>query len=244
MKQYGLIGFPLSHSFSPGYFANKFEKEGIQDASYEAFPIERIELLSSLLKEKSPLGLNVTIPYKEQVIPLLDDIDDLAKRVGAVNTLLYKDGKLKGYNSDVIGFGNSLQPLLKPNHTKALILGTGGAAKAVQVALEELGISYQYVSRQSNENVITYNDIDEELLNEYHLIIHTTPLGMYPNTDAKPDLPYDILTSDHLLFDLVYNPEKTAFLLEGEQRGAQIKNGLEMLHLQAEASWEIWQENH
>lgn len=237
---YGLIGYPLSHSFSPDYFRKKFAREGI-DAVYRLFPLASINELPNLLNEHPSIsGLNVTIPYKEQVIPFLDDIDDAAKAVGAVNCIKIDNGKLKGYNTDVIGFKQSLTPLLQTHHNKALILGTGGAAKAVAYVLSKLNIGYSLVSRSGKEGSIAYSDITDLTIKEHPLIINTTPLGMHPNADTSPDLPYSAIGQKHLVYDLVYNPEETLFLKGGKAQGATTKNGYEMLVLQAEASWDIW----
>ena len=242
MKQFGLIGYPLSHSFSKGYFAEKFAKENIVDCKYDVFPLEKIEDFVELCNDKKNLiGLNVTIPYKEKIIPFLDELDETAANIGAVNTIKFSNGKKIGYNSDAYGFEMSLKPFLKPYHKQALILGTGGASKAVEYVLRKLGISFQYVSRTKSEKTISY----EELLTNYDLrlttlIINTTPIGMYPNIDTAPDIPYKVITDKHLLYDLIYNPEETLFLKKGKQRGAGTKNGLEMLYLQAERSWQIW----
>ncbi len=239
--QYGLIGYPLSHSFSPAYFNNKFASEKI-DARYDAYAIPIIDELATLLKEHPLLkGLNVTIPYKEQVVPLLHDIDTAARDIGAVNCIDIRDGRLIGYNTDYIGFVESLRPLLQAQHTHALVLGTGGAAKAVIYALKQLGIEYKIVSRTGGD--MQYADVDEQVLKQYKLIINTTPLGMYPEIDKAPDIPYQYLGEEHLLYDLVYNPEETLFLQKGRQQGATIKNGYEMLILQAEAAWQIWNTN-
>lgn len=238
---YGLIGYPLSHSFSPAYFNNKFATENI-DARYDAYAIPSVEDLKTLLQEHPQLkGLNVTIPYKEQVLPLLYETDAAAREIGAVNCIKIEVGKLIGYNTDHIGFAESLKPLLQPQHTHALILGTGGAAKAVMYALLQLGIEYKIVSRTGGD--MQYADVDEEIMDKYRLIINTTPLGMYPATDTAPEIPYQYLTKEHLLYDLVYNPEETLFLQKGKQQGATIKNGYEMLILQAEVSWQIWNTN-
>lgn len=237
---YGLIGYPLSHSFSPDYFRKKFAREGI-DAVYRLFPLASINELPNLLNEHPSIsGLNVTIPYKEQVIPFLDDIDDAAKAVGAVNCIKIDNGKLKGYNTDVIGFKQSLTPLLQTHHNNALILGTGGAAKAVEYVLSKLNISYSLVSSSGKEGSIAYSDITDLTIKEHPLIINTTPLGMHPNTDTSPDLPYSAIGQKHLVYDLIYNPEETSFLKKGKAQGATTKNGYEMLVLQAEASWDIW----
>ncbi len=241
MRQFGLIGYPLSHSFSKGYFAQKFKKENITDAQYDTFPLENIHLIEQLFNQKSNLfGLNVTIPYKQQVIPFLDSLEEAAAKIGAVNTIKFIDGKKIGYNSDVYGFEMSLKPLLKKHHNFALILGTGGASKAVEYVLEQLNINFQYVSRTKSEQTITYHEIDEHLMKKATVIINTSPIGMYPNIDIAPEIPYQFISEQHLLYDLVYNPEVTLFLKNGIEKGAKTKNGLEMLHLQAERSWEIW----
>ena len=246
MKKYGLLGYPLGHSFSKNYFNQKFEAEKI-DAEYLNFEIPDIKEIKSVIKENPELnGLNVTIPYKQQDIPYLDDLDDDARLIGAVNVIKFSKGlfgkvKLKGYNSDIIGFKQSIEPLLKDHHRKALILGTGGASKAVFHGLKQLGIAATFVSRQSKEYCITYEEITEKIMEQYHVIVNTTPLGMYPNVNACPNIPYELLTSDHLLYDLLYNPDETLFMQKGKERGAVVKNGLEMLLLQAFAAWEIWQ---
>lgn len=241
MKQYGLIGYPLSHSFSKGFFGEKFEKEHITGCSYDNFPIPGINEFPALLEQHPQLqGLNVTIPYKEAVIPFLDELSDAAARIRAVNCIHFRDGKKKGYNTDVIGFSKSLQPLLRPHHQQALVLGTGGAAKAIMYALEQLGITYTVVSRQAANGAVSYESLTKEILDTHTLIVNTTPLGMYPKVDTFPEIPYQYLSSQHLLYDLVYNPAETAFLQKGAAQGAAIKNGHEMLILQAEASWEIW----
>lgn len=241
MKQYGLIGYPLTHSFSKGFFSEKFEREKITDATYDVFPLQRIELFKELCeREKNLAGLNVTIPYKEQIIPYLDELDEEAKAIGAVNTIKFTSGKRIGYNSDCFGFEKSILPLLKPHHTAALILGTGGASKAVEYVLHKLGIPFQFVSRHKSKSTITYQELDTVVVQYSTLIINCSPVGMYPHTDEVPDIPYEALTEKHLLYDLIYNPEETHFLKKGRQMGAQTKNGLEMLYLQAERSWEIW----
>ncbi|MBW8684243.1 shikimate dehydrogenase family protein [Chitinophaga rhizophila] len=241
MKVYGLIGYPLSHSFSKGFFAEKFAREGIKECIYESFPIPAIDELSTLMAQQPQLqGLNVTIPYKEVVIPYLDELSPAAAQIKAVNCIHFKDGRRIGYNTDAIGFKRSLEPLLTPHHNKALVLGTGGAAKAVQFVLESLHIPYQLVSRQASDSTISYEQLDAPTMASHTLIINTTPLGMYPNVDAAPAIPYDLLTERHLLYDLIYNPVVTTFLQKGADKGATIKNGHEMLILQAEASWEIW----
>lgn len=241
MRVYGLIGYPLSHSFSQTYFRQKFEREGIEGVDYFNFPLEEVGNLQSFIDLHAGLyGLNVTIPHKESIIPLLDQIDPVAQAVGAVNTIDLKTGERIGYNTDVIGFRESLQPLLRGQHTQALVLGTGGASKAVCYVLKELGISYQLVSRTKSENTITYDEVDGEVMHAHPLIINTTPLGTFPDVLDKPALPYHFLNPTFLLYDLVYNPPVTAFMQEGLKKDCTVKNGQEMLELQAEAAWEIW----
>lgn len=242
MRRYGLIGYPLSHSFSKRFFEDKFQREGISDCAYELFPIASIDELSQLLLTHADLkGLNVTIPYKQLVLPYLSDISHLPERLLACNCIKIENGKLTGYNTDVIGFENSFKPLLQSHHTKALLLGSGGAAAAVAYVLRKLGIEYNIVSRTAgNGNALTYAQVDESIVASHPIIINTTPLGQYPNVDAAPPLPYHALTAKHYLFDLLYNPAKTLFLQRGEERGAAVKNGEEMLVIQAEESWRIW----
>lgn len=246
VRQYGLIGYPLGHSFSQKFFMEKFADEHITDASYVNFPIERIGLLPGLIKEHPSLvGLNCTIPYKMEVMSYLDDLDPAAEQVGAVNTIkiLRENGKTKliGYNTDVYGFEESLKPFLTTKHNKALVFGTGGAAKAVVYVLDRLQIPYLYVSRTGNSvNSISYQVLKPAHIKTHPLLINTTPLGMFPHTDQAPLIPYEALTEDHYLFDLVYNPPITEFLYHGMQHESVVKNGLEMLHLQAERAWEIW----
>ncbi len=244
IRQFGIIGYPLSHSFSPGYFANKFKEEGLDNCQYDAFPLPSIEMLQQLLKDKPNLeGLNVTIPYKSAVIPFLDSLSAEAKAVGAVNVIKVLDGQLIGLNSDVYGFEQSLRNFLPDNIAEgfqALVLGTGGAAKAVQYVLHKMGIPHLLVSRQPNAKCIDYQSIIAELLHSHPLIINTTPLGMAPQVDTFPPLPYEQLTPAHYLYDLVYNPAKTKFLTLGELHGCKVLNGLPMLYLQAEKAWEIW----
>ena len=245
MKKYGLIGYPLKHSFSSRFFADKFRDENI-DAIYNNYEIDNIEKLISIISSDTDLnGLNVTIPYKEQVIQFLDEIDDTAREIGAINVIKIKRDNdsisLKGYNSDVIGFQNSIIPILdKEVHKKALILGTGGAAKAVFFGLKALGIDAKYVSRSKKDNSLTYEEISNDILEEYKVIVNASPLGTFPDIDQCPDIPYNLLTSDHLLYDLVYNPPITKFLALGKEQGARTKNGYEMLELQALAAWDIW----
>ncbi|GAB4328325.1 MAG: shikimate dehydrogenase [Flammeovirgaceae bacterium] len=240
---YGLIGKTLSHSFSKRYFTEKFEKESITNSIYELFEIPNIEEFPKLISQYPNLrGLNVTIPYKEAVIPFLDGLDERAKRIGAVNVIQFSKSTLIGFNSDYIGFKASLEKFIPHTRLKALILGTGGASKAVKTALEDLQIPYLYVSRQKSDGVLSYEDLDKEIIKDYLLIINTTPLGMYPKTDTFPAIPYEWINSNHYLYDLVYNPEKTLFLQKGEEKGAKILGGLQMLYLQAEGAWRIWQE--
>ncbi len=240
MKKYGLIGYPLGHSFSKGYFAEKFKRESIRNCSYDNYPLENISQFLELVLENQLKGLNVTIPYKQEIIPYLDALDETAAKIGAVNTIKFIDKTLIGFNTDVYGFEQSLKPLLKKHHSRALVLGTGGSSKAVIHALSKLGISYQYVSRNEQKGIVSYNQLNEAFIQDYKLIINTTPLGMYPKVETAPAIPYSVITKEHLLYDLVYNPEKTKFLLNGQQQGAVIKNGLDMLKLQAEKAWEIW----
>ena len=246
MQKYGLLGYPLGHSFSKTYFNQKFEAENI-DAEYINFEIPEIKDFKDVVKENPELhGLNVTIPYKEQIIPYLDDLDDDARLIGAVNVIKFTKGlfgkhKFIGYNSDVIGFKQSIEPLLKDYHRKALILGTGGASKAVFHGLKQLGVGATFVSRTSKENSLTYEELTPKIIEQYKVIINTTPLGMFPNVDECPNIPYHLLTPEHLLYDLLYNPDETLFMRKGKEKGATVKNGLEMLLLQAFAAWEIWQ---
>jgi shikimate dehydrogenase len=240
LHQYGIIGYPLSHSFSPAYFNNKFAKLAI-DAHYDVFPLENISLFPALLQSNKNLrGLNVTIPYKQSVIPFLDDLDDTAQVVGAVNCISINNGRSKGYNTDITGFKESLLPLLQSQHRQALVLGTGGASLAVNYALEQLGISYLKISRESSKGDRTYEQLTPDIITHRKLIINTTPLGMYPLIEDAPPLPYNAVGPQHLFYDLIYNPVETKFLALGKQHGAIIKNGLQMLELQAEDGWKIW----
>lgn len=243
MKLYGLIGRPLTHSFSKAFFTEKFLSENITDCRYENFELQDIQQLQTILKAHAGLcGLNVTIPYKRDVVSLLDFKNEIVDAVGACNCIKIEGGKLYGYNTDVVGFRESLQTFLKPHHTNALVLGTGGSSGAVQYALKQLGIEFTIVSRQKTENNFTYQMLDETFLKAHTVIINTTPVGMFPNITAAPQLPYQFITPKHLLFDLIYNPGKTLFLKMGEERGATISNGHAMLLLQAEESWKIWNE--
>lgn len=244
MDKYGLIGYPLGHSFSINYFNEKFENEGI-DARYENFEIASIRQFPEIIDTNPELrGLNVTIPYKEQVIDYLDSLSPEAQAIGAVNVIKVehkgKNTILKGYNSDVIGFTRSIEPLLERYHKKALILGIGGACKAIDFGLKSLGLQTQWVSRHEKPNAITYEQITAELITEYNVIVNCTPCGMYPHADECPRLPYEAMNSHTLLYDLLYNPDETLFMKRGKARGALVKNGLEMLLLQAFASWEFW----
>ncbi|MDI9311965.1 MAG: shikimate dehydrogenase [Limnohabitans sp.] len=242
MKKLGLLGRNIGYSFSRNYFSTKFENEKITNFSYQNFDIQDIALFSSIIKETPDLvGMNVTIPYKEEVIPFLDELSENVKQIGAVNTIkVLPNGKLLGDNTDYFGFSESLKPLLKSTHKKALILGTGGAAKAVAFGLQQMQIDFIYISRKIGTNTITYTDLTEDIFNEYQIIINCTPLGTFPNIENCPDIPYQFFTQNHIAYDLIYNPEKTTFLNKAQQNGAIIKNGYEMLVLQAEKSWEIW----
>lgn len=243
MKFFGLIGYPLGHSSSKIFFTEKFEKEDI-DAEYDLFPLENIAQFSDLVQQKELNGLNVTIPYKQQVIPFLDELDETAAEIGAVNVIKFirNEGKLtlKGYNSDTIGFEKSIIPFLKPQHRKALILGTGGASKAVDYTLRKLGIQTTFVSRNSGPGILTYEELNQQIMNDNLLIINSSPVGMFPKTDFCPNIPYEMITSGHLLYDLIYKPDETLFLKKGKAMGAVTVNGMEMLYGQAIAAWEIW----
>lgn len=245
MDKYGLIGFPLGHSFSISYFNERFQNEGIR-ARYYNFEIPTLDDFIEIVDSNPELrGLNVTIPYKEKVIPYLDEISPEAEAIGAVNVIrvTHKGNKtiLKGFNSDVIGFTRSIEPLIQPEyHKKALILGTGGASKAINYGLKSLGLETKFVSRTAREGQFTYNDITPEIIREYNVIINCTPLGMYPKVETFPQLPYEAMDSKTILYDLIYNPDQTLFMQKGAKQGATVKNGLEMLLLQAFASWEFW----
>jgi len=240
MSRFGLIGKSLSHSFSQNYFQKKFADLQIQ-ATYENFELDGIEEIKDLISNEKLSGLNVTIPYKEVVIPLLDEIDPTALKVGSVNTINFKNGKTIGHNTDIIGFENSLKPFLEHGMDRALILGTGGASKAVAYVLKELGLDVLFVSRKpSGENEISYGDCNVNAVKWHKLIVNTTPVGTSPNILEAPAIAYEGVTNSHLLYDLIYNPAKTKFLKEGETRGASTQNGLGMLKIQAEQSWEIW----
>ncbi len=243
MKVFGLIGYPLGHSFSKQYFTEKFEKEGIIDCRFESFPIASIEAFPALLKDNPGLkGLSVTIPYKEKVLAYVHELSEEVKSIGAANSIKISNGKLKAYNTDITGFEKSFAKLLQPHHTKALVLGTGGASKAVQYVLTKLAIDFLIVTRNENSipGHINYAAINENKMKEYRIIINCSPVGMYPNESEAPDIPYQFVTPTHYLYDLVYKPAKTMFLQEGERRGAVIENGYDMLLIQAEESWRIW----
>jgi shikimate dehydrogenase len=247
MNLYGLIGFPLTHSFSKRYFSDKFIREGIKESSYDLYEMETLDGLAELLKKTDLRGLNVTIPYKKAIISHLDDLDDSsAERIWAVNTIkIFADGSTKGYNTDYYGFKQSLVEWLDRrgescSSFQALILGNGGAAKAVQVALQDLEIVYEQVSRSPQNGCIVYEDLNEEIVSSHRLIINTTPLGTYPHVEGRPALPFEWVGNQHYLYDLVYNPAETTFLKKGKEKGATLQNGLKMLELQAEKAWDIW----
>jgi len=259
MKHYGLIGFPLSHSFSKKYFAEKFKTEGIKDAVYDLYPLEHVKDLQDLLDENPNLvGLNVTIPHKVSIIPYLDWVEHDARMAGAVNCICISsesplqaaftgevgvqghDFRLEGYNTDLYGFEMSIKPLINDTNDEALILGDGGAAKAVRCVLENMGITYKTVTRKPHPDHLLFSDLMPHHIKQHKIIINTTPVGTFPNIDECPPIPYEAITDEHLLYDLIYNPEETLFLKRGRELGATTKNGYEMLVLQAEKSWEIW----
>lgn len=242
MQEYGLLGRDISYSFSEGYFTNKFKESGITDCKYSTFDLSDISELKHLLESKPNLkGFNITIPYKEDVLAFLDEIDESAKSIKAVNTVKIEGNKLIGYNTDTFGFRTSIKPFFEPQHRKALILGTGGAAKAIAFVLEQLGVDYFYVSRNpKTEKEVSYSDLTLEAITNFPFIINCSPVGTHPNINDCPDIPYEGITTSHLLYDLVYNPEESLFLKKGKERGASTVNGLSMLHHQAEESWRIW----
>ena len=240
MRRFGLIGYPLTHSFSQKYFTEKFAQESIQHCTYENFSLKDIAELSTVLQQDDLCGLNVTIPYKKQVLSFLTYVSPVVNKIGACNCIEINDGKLTGHNTDVVGFEKSLVPFLQSYHTKALVLGTGGASAAVAFVLEKLGIAFQYVSRVASDVSISYDAVDEKMISSHYLIINTTPLGMYPNVGECPAIPYQYLTPQHHVYDLIYNPAETKFLAKGTLQGATTQNGQEMLILQAEESWRIW----
>jgi len=239
--RFGLIGKNIAYSFSRGYFAQKFKDLQLEAYSYENFDLQTIKEFNGLL-DKNPdvKGLNVTIPYKQEIIPFLDKIDETALQIGAVNTIRIIKENLNGYNTDAVGFQKSLEPHLKNHHKGALILGTGGASKAIAYVLQKLKIEYSLISRNPSNGQLGYADLTEKIITENQLIVNCTPLGTHPDIEKLPEIPYEFLSEKHLLYDLIYNPAKTSFLKEGEEKGASIVNGLKMLELQAEASWEIW----
>lgn len=239
-RKFGLLGHPLGHSFSRQFHNERFEKMGV-DAVYENFDLDDIRQFPSLLELESDLcGLNVTIPYKQKVMQYLDELDPLAEKIGAVNVIKFQDGRLKGYNSDIVGFRDSLKPMLKGGEKAALILGTGGASKAIKVALEDMGMETLYVSRTAAEGRITYQDLTPKVMQSHLVIVNCTPLGMHPKVDACPEIPYEMLTSDHVCFDCVYNPAETLFMKKSAAHGASVKCGYEMLVGQAIESYRIW----
>ena len=246
MRQFGLIGFPLSHSFSKGFFTKKFSELKMMDIEYENFPIEAMSSFSDLWSSHPELeGINITIPHKKAVIPFLQHSSLVVQEIQACNCIRKYKGQLYGYNTDVIGFEKSLLPFLKPQHTHALILGTGGAAVAVEWVFKKLKIEYKFVTRNSKAGnaaakFISYEDLTNDVISKYTLIVNTSPVGMSPHVTQSPAIPYEAITDKHHLYDLIYNPGETVFLQKGKAQGATIQNGLEMLHLQAEASWEIW----
>jgi shikimate dehydrogenase len=243
MDLYGLIGYPLGHSFSKKYFTEKFEREGLTDCSFEAFPIPSIDEFPALLKNNPALkGLSVTIPYKEQVLKFITEFSDEVKYIGAANSIKISGNKLTAYNTDIAGFQRSFIKQLKPEHKKALILGTGGASKAIQYVLQKLNIDFLIVTRSEElkNGFINYKMIDEKIMNDFSIIINCSPVGTFPNINSCPDIPYHLITSKHYLFDLVYNPLKTLFLQKGQEKKASTQNGYDMLVIQAEESWRIW----
>jgi shikimate dehydrogenase len=241
-KRFGLLGRNISYSFSKGYFTEKFSAAHFEGCTYENFDIPEINYFTELRKNNTDLnGLNVTIPYKEAILPFLDKLSKNATQIGAVNTIKFtKKGKLKGYNTDYYGFKKSLEPLLQPHHKKALILGTGGASKGVAYALDQLEIAYTFVSREAKENCIDYERINATTFDNYQIIINCTPVGTSPNVDVFPLIPYEFFTEKHIAYDLIYNPAETQFLSKAKAMGAQTKNGLDMLIFQAEKAWKIW----
>lgn len=240
-NRFGLLGRNISYSFSKGYFTKKFEDNALHMHSYENFDLEHIDAFKDVISNSSNIkGMNVTIPYKEEIIPFLDNLDKTAEKIGAVNTIKITNEGLKGYNTDAYGFHSSIKPYLKKHHKRALILGTGGASKAVAYVLSELKIDFVFVSRNPKENQLSYADLNEKVIENHSVIINCTPLGTYPKIEQKPEIPYQYVTSKHLFFDLIYNPEKSAFLTAAEKAGASICNGYQMLVFQAEKSWEIW----
>jgi len=240
MRKFGLVGYPLTHSFSRAYFTEIFDREGL-DAAYANYPLQKVEDIQPLFIEAELEGLNVTIPYKESVIPFLDEISDAVKEIGACNCIRVQSGRTIGFNTDVLGFEQTLVRKLLPGHSRALVLGTGGAAKAVWYVLKQRNIPFLKISRTAGEHQLTYSSLTADLVAEHRLIINTTPVGMYPTTDACPEIPYDAITSAHYLYDLIYNPDQTEFLKRGAERGATTENGRDMLIIQANESRKIWE---
>jgi shikimate dehydrogenase len=241
MKKFGLIGYPLSHSFSKSFFDKKFDRENILDAEYQNYPLEKIEDFPALIENIKDLkGLNVTTPYKESIIPYLTELDDTAKAIGAVNTIKFIDGKLIGYNTDAWGFAKSLLGMAHADMKTAIIIGDGGAAKAVKYVLGRIGISYKTVNRTKKENSLTFEELNNELISSTKLFIQTTPVGTFPNVNEMPPIPMNTINSSHKAIDLIYNPEETLFLKSMKEKGASTKNGMEMLHAQALEAWKIW----
>jgi len=240
LRNFGLIGRKLEHSFSESYFLEKFKSEGISDVQYSLFELEKVSDVLSLTALQKLEGFNVTIPYKEEILPLLDELSPEAREIQAVNTVRVVNGKLIGYNTDTVGFKKSLAAVFKPHHERALILGTGGASKAIAFTLEQLGVEFKMISRTPAEDELGYHELNKYVLKHFPLIINTTPLGTFPEVDKCPDIPYEHLTSKNFLYDVVYNPEQSLFLRKGKLKGAATLNGYRMLVLQAEKSWEIW----
>ena len=241
IKRYGLIGRNIAYSFSRGYFKQKFETENLEKCTYENFDLNEIQELNKILTNKNIYGLNVTTPFKREVVPFLDRLSPTAEKMNAVNTIkFHKDGTVSGHNTDVYGFEKSLLKIISTPPKKALILGTGGASSAVAFVMKKLNIEFTYISRSAGANAIEYNKVDEKVMNEHHLIINASPLGTFPDIHLAPQLPYSFLTNDHVLFDLIYNPPETRFLQEGKKRGCKTLNGQKMLEYQAEKSWQIW----
>lgn len=241
MRKFGLIGYPLSHSFSKAYFEKKFDRENILDAEFQNYPLEHIEEFPALIESIQDLkGLSVTIPYKESIIPYLTELDETAQAVGAVNMIKFVDGKLIGYNTDAWGFAKSLLGMVSPDIKKALIIGNGGAAKAVKYVLNRIGIQYQIVNRTKTDGVLSFDELNDDFISSIQLLVQTTPVGTSPNINEMPPIPMGAVSSKHRAFDLIYNPEETLFLKSMRERGAKTKNGLEMLKAQAEESWKLW----
>ncbi len=241
MRKFGLIGYPLDHSFSKSYFEKKFDRENILDAEYQNYPLSSIDQFSQLIESTPELkGLNVTIPYKESIIPFLTELDETAQEVGAVNTIKFIDGKLIGYNTDAWGFAKSLLSMASPKMKRALIIGNGGAAKAVKYVLNRIGVEYQIVNRTKSDGVFSYEDLTDELISSVQLLVQTTPIGTSPNINEMPAIPMNSIGSTHIAFDLIYNPEETLFLKTMREKGAKTKNGLEMLQAQADEAYRVW----